>query len=104
MKQWALDLDRLLRGDATRTSDLQQGTVRVQARGMLLSALVAGQIALIRGYAPLVRRNPVHRELLVAWLVLFTFIGIQLAWVLRPFIGSPGKPTQFFREGAWGNA
>jgi len=32
------------------------------------------------------------------------FVAIQLAWVLRPFIGDPSRPTTFFRETAWGNA
>lgn len=71
---------------------------------MFLVASLAGQVALVRSYKPLIARNRVHRRLLLAWLVLFTFVGIQLGWVLRPFVGSPGAPTQFFRSGAWGNA
>jgi len=31
-------------------------------------------------------------------------VAIQMAWVLRPFIGSPGNPAQFFRAESWGNA
>jgi len=31
-------------------------------------------------------------------------VAIQMAWVLRPFIGSPGNPVQFFRAESWGNA
>ena len=27
-----------------------------------------------------------------------------MAWVLRPFIGSPSSPVNFFRREAWGNA
>jgi hypothetical protein len=27
-----------------------------------------------------------------------------MGWTLRPFVGHPGGPTRFFREGAWGNA
>ena len=38
------------------------------------------------------------------WGVCYAFVGIQAGWVLRPFIGNPGQPTQFFREEAWGNA
>ena len=37
-------------------------------------------------------------------MVLYVFVAIQLAWVLRPFIGSPNVPTRFFREDAWSNA
>jgi hypothetical protein len=35
--------------------------------------------------------------LFFAWLVLYAFVGTQLAWVLRPFVGSPGRPYQLFR-------
>ena len=71
---------------------------------MFAVASVAGQITLRRHYRPLIERNPRHRLALAAWLVLYVFVAIQLAWVLRPFIGSPGLTTSFFREGAWSNA
>jgi hypothetical protein len=67
-------------------------------------ASVAGQVMLARFYRDLERRNPVHRLLRRTWLVLYAFVGIQAGWVLRPFIGQPGSPETFFREGAWGNA
>lgn len=67
-------------------------------------ASVAAQWVLRRYYNPLIARNPRHQVLLRVWLVIYVFVGIQMGWVLRPFIGSPGMPVQFFREGAWGNA
>ncbi len=33
----------------------------------------------------------------VLWLVLYMFVGTQLAWVLRPFVGDPGTHFQVFR-------
>lgn len=33
----------------------------------------------------------------VVWLALYAFVGTQLAWVLRPFIGNPNDPFQLFR-------
>jgi hypothetical protein len=42
--------------------------------------------------------------MLRTWIVIYVFVGIQMGWVLRPFIGSPLAPTQFFREGSWSNA
>ena len=69
------------------------------------AASIAAQALLRRWYRPLVARNPRHRVLLRAWLVIYAFVGIQMAWVLRPFVGHPGGPTRFFRYGAaWGNA
>lgn len=67
-------------------------------------ASVAAQWLLRRLYQPLIARSARHRLLLRTWLVLFAFVGIQTAWVLRPFIGSPELPAQFFRDEAWGNA
>lgn len=32
------------------------------------------------------------------WVVLFSLVGAQMGWVLRPFIGSPELPFTFFRE------
>ena len=67
-------------------------------------AAVAGQWLLRRAYQPLIAKNPRHRVLLRTWLIIYAFVGIQSAWVLRPFIGSPEMTVQFFRQEAWGNA
>ena len=31
------------------------------------------------------------------WMVAFGLVGAQMGWVLRPFIGSPNKPFEWFR-------
>lgn len=67
-------------------------------------ASIAAQVVVRRYYGPLIRRSPRHRQLLRVWLVLYVFVGIQMAWVLRPFIGDPNLPVAFFRAEAWGNA
>ena len=72
--------------------------------GMFLLATLAGQLVLRRAYRPLVARDPKHRLMFRAWGVLYAFVAVQGAWVLRPFIGDPGRAVTFFREGAWGNA
>jgi hypothetical protein len=71
---------------------------------MFAVASLAAQGLLRRWYAPLVARNPRHRTLLRTWIVIYAFVGVQMAWVLRPFVGDPNSPTRFFRQGAWGNA
>jgi hypothetical protein len=38
------------------------------------------------------------------WIVVYAFVGIQMGWILRPFIGDPHSPVQFFRDDTWGNA
>ena len=44
------------------------------------------------------------------WVVVFAVVGAQMAWVLRPFIGQPSAPFQWFRarqsnffESVWGH-
>ncbi len=37
------------------------------------------------------------RRVLFAWLAGNLLLGSQLAWILRPFVGSPGLPVQFIR-------
>ena len=32
------------------------------------------------------------------WLILYAFVGTQLAWTLRPFFGMPGSPFVLFPE------
>jgi len=65
---------------------------------------VAGQVTLQRHYRALIAANPRHRIGRAAWLTLYVFVAIQLAWTLRPFVGRPETPTTFFREEAWSNA
>jgi hypothetical protein len=36
--------------------------------------------------------------LLYVWILLFGFVGTQLAWTLRPFFGSPGEKFEIFRS------
>lgn len=67
-------------------------------------ASLVGQVYLRRLYSGLIARNRIHRQLMMVWLVLFIFVAIQFAWVLRPFVGEPSSTAQFFRASSWGNA
>lgn len=67
-------------------------------------ASFAGQWLLRGYYRPLVAKRPRHRYLMRVWLGVYAFVGIQMAWVLRPFVGDPKSAVRFFRDDAWGNA
>lgn len=67
-------------------------------------ASITAQLMLRRFYQPLIARDRRHRLLMRIWLVIYAFVGVQMGWVLRPFIGNPNDPTRFFRTEAWGNA
>lgn len=71
---------------------------------MFAVASVSAQLVLKQFYRPLIAKNPMHQRLLRLWIAIYGFVGIQMGWTLRPFIGSPTAPTQFFRDQAWGNA
>jgi hypothetical protein len=40
----------------------------------------------------------VAKRVLFAWLAGNLFLGSQLSWIFRPFIGAPGLPLQFMRD------
>ena len=42
--------------------------------------------------------TPPSMTLLYVWILLFGFVGTQLAWTLRPFFGSPGMKFSLYRE------
>lgn len=65
---------------------------------------MGSQVVLYRSYRRLISKNKKHRTILFAWLAVFAFVGIQLGWTLRPFIGNPRQPVSFFREQVLGNA
>jgi hypothetical protein len=71
---------------------------------MFAVASLSAQVVLTRAYRPLIARNPRHRWLLRAWIFIYAFVGIQMGWTLRPFIGSPEIPVRFFRGGELENA
>lgn len=71
---------------------------------MFAIASFSAQWMLRREYLPLIRKDPRHLWMLRIWIVIYVFVGIQMGWILRPFIGNPRAPVQFFRENSWSNA
>jgi hypothetical protein len=59
-----------------------------------------GNARLFQLLARLGGSRTVARRVLFAWLAVNLFLGSQLSWILRPFIGSPSLPVQFFRATA----
>jgi len=64
----------------------------------------AGVMGNIRLYGFLLQRcgsKAVAWKGLLAWLIGNMFLGCQLSWVLRPFIGAPHLPVEFLRAEAF---
>lgn len=71
---------------------------------MFAAASFGAQAILRRSYRDLIAARPIHRQALRAWLIVYVFVGVQMGWILRPFIGDPFQPTQFFRQEGFSNA
>jgi hypothetical protein len=61
---------------------------------------VYGNTSLLDGLRRLCRPGTPVRRLYVSWLAANVIVGCQLAWILRPFMGSPNYPVAFLREDA----
>jgi hypothetical protein len=61
---------------------------------------ITGNVRLFQLLSSLGGSRSIARRVLFAWLAGNLFFGSQLAWILRPFIGSPTLPVEFFRESA----
>jgi hypothetical protein len=48
--------------------------------------------------APVPAERPTSMALVYIWILLFGFVGTQLAWTLRPFFGDPDSAFALFRE------
>lgn len=83
--------------------------VNAQASGGTYSFIMLTHVAVIAlaGIAANVRLRNLLRALggmrvanrvLFAWLAGNLFLGSQLSWIFRPFIGAPGLPLQFLRD------
>jgi hypothetical protein len=39
-----------------------------------------------------------RKMVLIMWMFVYAFVGSQMAWTLRPFIGAPGSRFELFRQ------
>ncbi len=58
---------------------------------------VIGNLRLVQLLGKLGRSTKIARRVLLAWLAGNLFLGSQLSWILRPFIGAPDLPVAFSR-------
>jgi hypothetical protein len=69
---------------------------------VVLVAGLFGMYALHEGLSVVCEQRGVYPRkaltIMRVWAVLFAFVGIQMAWNLRPFLGDRGGPFQVFRS------
>jgi hypothetical protein len=39
-----------------------------------------------------------RKWIIIIWMFVYAFVGSQMAWTIRPFIGDPGAPFEIFRQ------
>lgn len=66
--------------------------------GMVAFAGVVANLRLYQLLREISGSESAAKRVLFAWLAGNLFLGSQLSWILRPFIGSPGLPVQFLRD------
>jgi hypothetical protein len=71
---------------------------------MFAAASLTAQKLLREYYRPLIGRNPRHKWMLWGWMLVYSLVAIQMAWLMRPFIGSLDRDVEFLRPEAWDNA
>jgi hypothetical protein len=59
---------------------------------------IAGNVRLFQLLVEIGGNRMVARRVLFAWLAGNLFLGSQLSWILRPFIGTPSMPVAFVRD------
>jgi hypothetical protein len=64
---------------------------------ILALAGIGGNAALLKGLRQVVRPSCPAGSLFVLWVTAFTFVGCQMSWILRPFVGSPFYPVAWMR-------
>ena len=66
---------------------------------LIAFAGITGNTTLLEGLRSLTDRKTAWK-IYFSWLFSYAFVGAQLSWILRPFIGSPQLPVEFMRASA----
>jgi hypothetical protein len=86
--------------DAARSAGTYS-LIQVTHVAVIAFAGVAANLRLAQLLRELSGSAATARRVLFAWLAGNLFLGSQLTWILRPFIGSPSLPVEFLRATAF---
>jgi hypothetical protein len=66
-----------------------------------------GMLALWQGLQAMCEHSDLYPKravrIMQVWILVFGFVGTQMAWSLRPFVGQPNLPFQWLRADQAGN-
>jgi hypothetical protein len=91
--------------DANRWTDANNSVTHAGVLLLLVVVIafagIAANLRLLQLLRALAGQRAAAWRVLLAWLAGNLFLGSQLSWIMRPFIGSPGLPVQFLRDDAF---
>jgi hypothetical protein len=82
-------------------STFTYGLIKLVHVVVIAFAGIAGSARLFQLLVQLGGCRKVAQRVLLAWLGVNLFLGSQLTWIARPFIGSPQLPVVFLRDTAF---
>jgi hypothetical protein len=77
------------------------GLILLTETAMIAFAGIVANLRLVQLLRDLSGSRVIARKVLCAWLAGNLLLGSQLAWILRPFVGSPGLKVEFLRAEAF---
>jgi hypothetical protein len=83
------------------TSSVTYSIIQLSLVAITAFAGIVANLRLVQLLQQLSGNVTTARRVLVAWLAGNLFLGSQLAWIFRPFIGSPDLPVVFVRPTAF---
>ncbi len=87
--------------DAGNDAVLAHNLTLLSHVALIAFAGVTANVRLLWLLDRLTRNRRVARRILIAWLAGNLFLGCQLSWLMRPFVGSPGLRVEFLRRDAF---
>lgn len=85
----------------SEASAVSYSAVQLLEVAMIAFAGIAANFRLLQLLTHYGGERPTAFKVLFGWLAGNLFLGSQLCWIMRPFIGSPGLEVQFFRPDAF---
>jgi len=70
--------------------------------GVFIIAGIIGVLFLVQGMRLVTTRGPdedgARLKVVRLWILVYAFVGSQIAWTLRPFVGAPSMQFELFRQ------
>jgi hypothetical protein len=84
-----------------RVAGITYSSIQLSHVAVIAFAGIVANLRLLQWLGQLGGNRAAAGRVLLAWLVGNLFLGSQLSWILRPFVGSPDLPVEFLRPTAF---